>query len=78
MMEHERWSKYASTCNIIEYFNELIKIAQFFFSVMARYSNVERFFPWCSHKPKWKGNLSNWPVSTLKQVRNLKHLQLLS
>ena len=36
----------------IECFNELIKIAQFYCSVMAHYANVERFFPCCSHKPK--------------------------
>jgi len=24
------------------------------------YCNTERFFPWCSHKPKRKGNLSDW------------------
>jgi len=23
-------------------------------------ANVERFFPWCCHKPKRKRNLSNW------------------
>jgi len=34
------------------------KIAQVYFSVMALYANVERFFPWCSHKPKRKRNLS--------------------
>jgi len=27
---------------------------------MALYANTERFFPWCSHKPKRKGNLSGW------------------
>jgi len=51
-MEHERWAKYFATYNTTECFSELIKIAQFYFSVMARYANVERFYPWCSHKPK--------------------------
>jgi len=60
MMEHERWAKYFATCNIIECFSELIKIAQFYFSVMGHYANVERFFPWWSHKPKRKRNRSNW------------------
>jgi len=41
----------------IECFSELIKIAQFYFSVMARYCNVEWFFPWCSHKPKGTKNV---------------------
>jgi len=45
MMEHERWAKYFPTCNTTECFSELTKIAQFYFSVMARYANVERFFP---------------------------------
>ena len=46
--------------NTIECFSELIKIAQIYFSIMAHYANVERFFPWCSHKPKRKRNISNW------------------
>ena len=36
MMEHLRWAKYFATCNTIESFSELIKIGQFYFSVMAR------------------------------------------
>ena len=45
MMEHERWAKYFATCNTSKCFSQLIKIAQFQFSVMAHYANVERFFP---------------------------------
>jgi len=44
----------------IEFFNEMIKIAQFYFSMMAHYANMERFLTWCSHKPKRKRNISNW------------------
>jgi len=45
MMEHERWAKYFATSNTIECFSELMKIiAQFYFSVMAHYANMERFF----------------------------------
>jgi len=44
MMEHERWGKYFATSKIIECFSELIKIAQFYFSVMALYANVDKFF----------------------------------
>jgi len=44
-MEHERWAKYIAICNTIECFSELIKMAQFYFSVMAHYVNVERFLP---------------------------------
>jgi len=45
MMEHERWVTYFATCNTTECFSELKKIAQFYFSVMVHYANVERFFP---------------------------------
>jgi len=38
----------------------LQRTAQFYFSVMAHYANVKRFFSWCSHKPKRKRNLCNW------------------
>jgi len=44
MMEHERWGKYFATSKNIECFSELIKIAQFYFSVMALYANVDKFF----------------------------------
>jgi len=45
MMEHERWAKYFATCNTIECFSELIQMAQFHFSVMTHYANMERLFP---------------------------------
>jgi len=62
MIKHERWAKYFATWSrpAVECFSELIKIAQIYFSVMAHYANVERFFLWCSHEPKRKRNLSNW------------------
>jgi len=60
MMEHERWAIYCATCNTIECFSELLKMAQFYFNVVAHCANVERFFPRCSHKPKRKRNPSNW------------------
>jgi len=41
-------------------YQELIKIAQFYFNVTALYANVERFFSWCSHKTKRKTNPSGW------------------
>jgi len=55
-MENERWAKYCPICNTMM-LQELIKIAQFYFNIMAVYANVERFFPWCSHKSKRKRNL---------------------
>ena len=36
-------AKYFSTCNTIECCSELIKIAQFYFSFMAHYANVDFF-----------------------------------
>jgi len=75
MMEHERWAKYFPIFSNIECFSELTKIAQFYFSVMAHYANVERFFPWWSHKLKRKINRLIESVSTLlKLVCNSKHL----
>ena len=44
-MKDKRWPKHFATCNTTQYFSELIKIAQFYLSVMAGYANVERFFP---------------------------------
>jgi len=41
MMEHDRWAKYFATCNTIECFSELIKIAQFYFSSMFFFANVD-------------------------------------
>jgi len=41
MTEHERWAKYFAACNAIECFSELIKIAEFYFSVMGLFANVE-------------------------------------
>jgi len=38
-------TKYFTSFNTIECFSELIKIAQIYFSIMAHYANVERFFP---------------------------------
>jgi len=45
MMEHDRWENILQLANNIECFSELIKIAQFYFSVMAHNTNVERFIP---------------------------------
>ena len=71
MMEHKKWAKYFATCNTIECFSELIKITQFYFSVIVHDANVERFFPWCSHKHKREIFVVQ-PVSTLlKLVCNL-------
>jgi len=43
MVEHERWAKYFTTYNTTESFSKLIKMAQFYFSVMTHYANVNDF-----------------------------------
>jgi len=68
MMEH-------ATCNTIECFSELIKIAQFYFSVMAHYADVERFFLDAATNLKEREIFLIEPVSTLiKLACNLNHL----
>jgi len=57
MIGNEIWAKYFATCNTTESFNELIKIAVLL--QRYHYANVERFFPWCSNKPKRTRNHSN-------------------
>jgi len=44
MMAHERWAAYFNMCSIIELFSKLLKIAQFYFSIIAHNANVERIF----------------------------------
>jgi len=74
-MEHERWPKYFATCNNIECFSELIKMAQFYFSVMAHYTNVERFILDAATNRKEREIFLIEPVSILlKLVCCLKHL----
>jgi len=65
MMECERWAKNFEISNTIECFSELIKIAQFYFSIMAHYANVERFFPRYSNKLKEREIFLVEPVSSL-------------
>ena len=67
--------KYFATCNTIECFSELIKVAQFYFSVMAHNANVERFFLDVVTSLTERETLLIESVSTLlKLVCNLKHL----
>ena len=44
MMAHERWTEYFKTCTTIEFFSELLKVAQLYFSITAHNANVERIF----------------------------------
>ena len=51
MMAHERWTLYFKTCNTIEFFSELLKIAQFYFSLIAHNALAERIFSLM--QPQW-------------------------
>ena len=44
MKAHEKWTKYFKHRRTIEFYSELLKIAQFFFCIMAHNANVERIF----------------------------------
>ena len=64
-----------ATCSTTECFRQLVKIAQFYFSVMAHYANVDDFFLDASTNLKEREIFLIEPVSTLlKLVCNLKHL----
>jgi len=53
---------------------ELIKIAQFYFNVMALYANMERFFLDAATNQKERETFLVEPVSSLKLVCQSKHL----
>ena len=44
MKAHEKWTEYFKHSRTIEFYSELLKIAQFFFCIMAHNANVERIF----------------------------------
>jgi len=55
MVAHEKWTEYFQHCRTEEMFSELLKIAQFYFSIMAHNANVERIFSlmqpqWCKER----------------------------
>ena len=51
MSAHERWTAYFNTCSTIELFNEQLKIAQFYFSIITHNANVEHIFSLM--QPQW-------------------------
>ena len=51
MMAHKRWAANFNTYSTIELFSELLKVAQFYFSIIARSANVERIFSLM--QPQW-------------------------
>jgi len=75
MMEHERWAKYFATCNTLECLSELIKIAQFHFSVWLITLMWNDFFLDAATNLKEREIIVFEPVFTLlRLVCNLKHL----
>ena len=72
MMKYERWAAYFSTCSTIELFNELLKIAQFYFSIIAYNANIEHIFSLM--QPQWSKERErfffNSVASILKLVYN--------
>ena len=55
MKAHEKWAEYFKHCRTVEFYSELLKIAQFFFCFMAHNANVERIFSmmqpqWCKER----------------------------
>ena len=77
MMAHERWTEYFKTCTTIEFFSELLKVAQFYFSITAHNVNVERIF--LMMQPQWSKERENFLVesveSILTPVYNFSHVK---
>ena len=74
MMAHEKWAAYFNTCSTstIELFSKLLKIAQFYFSIIAHNADVERIFSLM--QPQWSKErerlLFDSVASILKLVYN--------
>ena len=76
MKAHEKWTKYFKHCRTIEFYSELLKIAQFFFCIMAHNANVERIFSmmqtqWCRERDSL---LAESVCNILKVMYNSNHI----
>ena len=69
MMVHERWTEYFKTCTTIEFFSELLKVAQFYFSITAHNANVERIFSMM--QPQWSKERENFLVESVESILTL-------
>ena len=69
MMARERWTEYFITCTTIEFFSELLKIAQFYFSITAHNANVERIFS--IMQPQWSKERENFLVESVESILTL-------
>ena len=76
MKAHEKWTEYFKHCRTIEFYSELLKIAQFFFCTMAHNANEERIFsmmqtPWCKERDSL---LAESVCNILKVMYNSNHI----
>ena len=76
MKAHEKWTEYFKHCRTIEFYSELLKIAQFFFCIMAHNANVERIFSmmqtqWCKERDSL---LAESFCNILKVMYNSNHI----
>ena len=76
MKAHEKWTEYFKHCRTIEFYSELLKIAQFFFCIMAHNANVERIFSmmqtqWCKERDSL---LAESVCNILKVMYNSNHI----
>ena len=69
MMAHERWAAYFNTCSTIELFSELLKIAQFYFSIIVHNANVECIFSLM--QPQWSKERERFLFDSVASILKL-------
>ena len=69
MMAHERWAAYFNTCSTTELFSELLKIAQFYFSIIAHNANVEHIFSLL--QPQWSKEREQFLFDSVASILKL-------
>ena len=69
IMAHESWAAYFNTCSTIELFSEQLKIAQFYFSIIACNANVERIFS-LMH-PQWSKERERFLFDSVASILKL-------
>jgi hypothetical protein len=71
LLAHERWTKYFESCKTLEYFTELLKIAQFYFSIMSHNANVERIFSLM--QSQWSKDRDNLLVNSVNAILTVQY-----
>ena len=66
MMAHERRTTCFKTCSTIEFFSELLKVAQFYFSIISHNANVERIFSLM--QPQWSKERENFLFESVASI----------